>query len=287
MAKRKPAVLTPEERLEENRLHELSRLTQDFKHVPDNPTYTFSIGDKVRYGAFKEVVVEDFFLDFKVYLLKCTRQLTESQILSQQRFGDTSAVETSYVMAMWQDIRPLTMQDTAFAENRDLRISYSNSTVESLMHYHYHFGIDFNPDYQRGIVWTAKDKELLLDSIFKNADIGKFVLVHLNDKEWTERNVGYEILDGKQRLLTLLEFYENRFPYHGMFYNDLSMSDRRAFKEHPVVVGQLRDDFASKAEFKKMVLRCFLMLNRGGRAMDKEHLDAIEHKLKTLEEGCE
>ena len=51
---------------------------------------------------------------------------------------------------------------------------------------------------------------LLLDSIFKNIDIGKFVLIHLSDSEWVERGFGYEILDGKQRLSALIEFYENK-----------------------------------------------------------------------------
>ena len=49
------------------------------------------------------------------------------------------------------------------------------------------------PDYQRGYVWEQEDKELLLDSIFKNIDIGKFVFIRLSDSEWMERNFGYEI----------------------------------------------------------------------------------------------
>ena len=38
------------------------------------------------------------------------------------------------------------------------------------------------------------DKELLLDSVFKNIDIGKFVFIRLSDSEWMERNFGYEYI---------------------------------------------------------------------------------------------
>lgn len=80
--------------------------------------------------------------------------------------------------------------------------------------------------------WNQKDKELLLDSIFKNIDIGKFVLIHISDEEWHKRGLGYEILDGKQRLNTLIEFYENRIAYNGKCFNDLSGMDKRTFTEH-------------------------------------------------------
>lgn len=73
-----------------------------------------------------------------------------------------------------------------------------------------------DPDYQRDYVWADKDKEYLLDSIFSKLDIGKFVLVEQDSKVWFETHNMYEILDGKQRLSTLVAFYENRIPYHGV-----------------------------------------------------------------------
>ena len=150
---------------------------------------------------------------------------------------------------------------------------FNNLTIESLLHYNYFWGIDFNPIYQRGYVWDQKDKELLIDSVFKNIDIGKFVLINLSDREWLERGISYEILDGKQRLSTLIEFYENRFAYNGKFYNDLSAKDKRAFKNHMV-------SFAEVSEIdKKTVLRYFLILKRTGKSMDKKHLEKVEKML--------
>lgn len=158
-----------------------------------------------------------------------------------------------------------------------MKLYFINSNIESLIHKHYYFGVDFNPDYQRGYVWTQEDKELLLDSIFKNIDIGKFVFIRLSDAEWMKRNFGYEILDGKQRLSTLIEFYENKLSYKGKYFNDLSGKDKGVFRNHMVSVAEVNETD------KKTVLKYFLMLNRTGKAMDETHLKAVEDMLSELD----
>jgi uncharacterized protein with ParB-like and HNH nuclease domain len=125
-------------------------------------------------------------------------------------------------------------------------------------------------------VWTHEDKELLLDSVFKNIEIGKFALIHLSTSEWRERGFSYEILDGKQRLSTLIEFYENKLSYKGKYYNDLSWKDRMTFKHHNVSVAEV------ESENKKTILKYFLMLNRTGKAMDEAQLDKVESMLNEL-----
>ena len=121
--------------------------------------------------------------------------------------------------------------------------------------------------------------QLLIDSIFNNIDIGKFAFIHLDYKKWDETGYGYEILDGKQRLNAIIEFYENRFPYKGVYYNDLSGRDKRIFKNHSIVQGEV-----SETE-RKDVLKYFLMLNRTGKVMDQKHLDNEEENVVPLSEA--
>ena len=158
-----------------------------------------------------------------------------------------------------------------------MRLNYYNSTIESLLNKHYAFGVDFDPDYQRDYVWDQKDKELLLDSVFKNIDIGKFVFICIPVEKWIERGFGYEILDGKQRLSTLIEFYENKLTYKGKYYNDLSKMDKWAFTEHAVAMAEVSETD------KKTVLKYFLMLNRTGKFMDESHLTEIEKMMDNME----
>lgn len=269
MAKRKE--LTKEEKLEQEKQNGLMNIKREVAYI-NEPSYSFNIGDKVNYGRLKEAIVDDVLYDGKVYGLKC--------IATNNNYGHPYDYET-YRVVSWMHIRPIGFGDTEFTENEDVSLHFNNSSIEHLINMHYHFGIDFNPDYQRGYVWVQKDKELLLDSIFKNIDIGKFAIVRLSDSEWLERNVSYEILDGKQRLSTLIEFYENKLTYKGKYYNDLSWRDRITFKNHSVSMAEI------ESTNKQTILKYFLMLNRTGKAMDEAQLDKVENMLNELVEGEE
>ena len=52
--------------------------------------------------------------------------------------------------------------------------------------------------FQRSLVWSDKERKLLLDSIVKDFDIGKFLFREVKDKSHE-----YEVIDGQQRLDTL------------------------------------------------------------------------------------
>ena len=154
------------------------------------------------------------------------------------------------------------------------RLRYANATIEMLLFRCLSAGIDFEPDYQRGRVWTAEDQGRLLESIFMGAEIGKFVFRVRSTCETIEDGLNYEIIDGKQRLLTLLDFYAGRFPYQGVFFNDLDPVDQRTFKDTSVCIADVenytRDD----------ILKIFLLLNRGGRPVSD---DVIRHAEELLE----
>lgn len=264
--KKKEVELTPEEKLAQEKERGLSHIKNEIPHI-NEPTYRFNIGDKVSYGALKEAVVDEIFYDGKVYGLKC--------IAVENNYGRPYEHEV-YRVTTWTEVRPLANGDTNFAENQNLRIHFNNSTVESLIRKHYFFGVDFDPEYQRGYVWSPEDKELLIDSVFRNIDIGKFVFVKVPDDEWSRRQVLYEILDGKQRLSTFIEFYENRITYKGKYFNELSGTDKGVFLRHSVSFAEI--DSADK----KTILKHFLMLNRTGKAMDEIHLQKVEEMLRAL-----
>lgn len=256
--------LTIEEQLQKERENGLSFIKDEVPHL-NEPTYRFEVGDKVKYGALKDCTVKEVLYDGKVYGLHC--------IATEENYGNPYDREV-YRVAGWTSVRPLTGGDSKFSKNQDVKINFVNSMIESLIHKYYAFGVDMNPEYQRGYVWELEDKQLLIDSIFNNIDIGKFAFIHLNDKKWAETGNGYEILDGKQRLSTIIDFYENRFPYNGVYYNDLSAKDKNVFLNHHIVQGEVRE------ADRKAVLKYFLMLNRTGKSMDQSQLDKVEKMLE-------
>ena len=235
------------------------------------PTYRFEAGERVNYGSWQRAIVKEVLLDGTAYHVECSTV--------EIKYGiETEKVDEQIVP--WLSLRPRIPAEertSAFSFNDNVRLSYSNTTIESLMSRHYHFGIEFEPPYQRGYVWTQTDKDMLLEYIFMGAQIGRFVLKRRSDEEWRANpNVSYEIIDGKQRLLTLLSFYENRWAYKGVFFNELSNADRRRILDMNVAVAEVRNLSYEDT------LKLFLRLNRGGRQVSD---DIIEH-VKDMLENC-
>lgn len=263
MARKKSEPKTKEQLLLEEKEYEINSIKDRIKYI-NEPTYSFKIGEKVQYGALKEAIVEEILYDEKVYVLKC--------IVTNHNYGKPYDYET-YRVCAWHDIRPIINMDTHFMKENDIKLRFENSTISGLLNYYYHFGIDMNPEYQRNYVWNGKDKEYLLESIFENIDIGKFVLIDLDDEYWT-RGYSYEILDGKQRLNTIIEFYENRFPYKGKYYNDLSNKDKQKIKSHNISLAKMEH------MDKNTIMKYFVSLNKKGRVMDMEHIKKIEKMIE-------
>src|SRR5437016_11685298 len=68
----------------------------------------------------------------------------------------------------------------------------------------YIYRIDLDADYQREKIWSRKNQEELLDSIIKDIDIPKLYLAQVKSDD----NFDFECIDGKQRMITLLELYK-------------------------------------------------------------------------------
>ncbi|WP_071606355.1 DUF262 domain-containing protein [Luteipulveratus halotolerans] len=71
-----------------------------------------------------------------------------------------------------------------------------------------------NRRYQRKLVWTLEEKQRLIDSILKQYPIPAILLA---DRE----EGGYEIIDGLQRLHTIVSFIESSFPTLDGTYFDI------------------------------------------------------------------
>jgi len=61
-----------------------------------------------------------------------------------------------------------------------------------------------NSEYQRSEVWKLPKKQLLIDSLLNDYDIGNIILRAKEDK--------WEIIDGQQRLKAVFDFVDNKFP---------------------------------------------------------------------------
>lgn len=264
MARKKKEVIkeTPEQIRERELQNFINERTE---HLPE-PTYFYKKGDRVTIGALEDVYVIDVLLNGKVYEIDFTS--------IDNNYGNPIRNEHKRRFVSWLDIRPYYEdKKQSLVKNNDLKLSYSQRGISDIISKAYHFGIDFEPDYQRDYVWELEDKIALIDSIFDNVDIGKFVYIH---KGYNMEHL-YEILDGKQRIRAILDYFENRFAYKGLYFNDLSLRDQSHFEDYPISVAEVRDIT------KEQVLRYFVKLNKHGKIMDKVQIEKVEKMIEDIE----
>lgn len=70
-----------------------------------------------------------------------------------------------------------------------------------------------NRKYQRKLVWTLEEKEKLIESILNSFPIPNILLAKTTDSD------NFEIIDGMQRLHTIISFIEQSFPYKGKYFD--------------------------------------------------------------------
>jgi uncharacterized protein with ParB-like and HNH nuclease domain len=86
--------------------------------------------------------------------------------------------------------------------------------------------LNMNPPYQRGLVWDLSHKQKLIDSIISGIGVPAVLLRELPLTE----EYHYEMVDGKQRISTIVEFMEDKFPYNGLKYSEADDLSRKVFR---------------------------------------------------------
>lgn len=233
------------------------------------PTRQFDIGERVQSGAHDHTEILEKELDGAIYLVKNDYIISDKHT---RGFGER--FQSQYWVA-WHNIDKYRTDEEKkslpnLVAKDDVRFSNSNTSISSFNSMTYYFGVDLNPDYQRDLVWTLEDKQKLIESIFNNIDIGKFAFIKKGYNKENPSQHMYEILDGKQRLTTIMEYLEDRFEWRGLKFSQLSPSDQWHFETYNVVTAETSD------MTKEQIYRYFLKLNTGGKPISTEHLEKVK-----------
>lgn len=135
---------------------------------------------------------------------------------------------------------------------------------------------------QRGFVWSISQKRELILSILKGITIAPITVIQYRDdiSNRLERKTILKVIDGKQRLSTLISFYKGEFPilFEGKeyFYIDLTLQAQRE------LVGCFRYNIAYEYPDKLIPddekIAWFDMINFAGTPQDIEHIDNLKSK---------
>jgi len=234
-----------------------------------NERKIFSIGEEIftRHGSFICAKIIDI-IEEGIY---------EVEITYNGHIPYTNKTEGKTInrILCWSEIQKISTKECTLVAGNDLRLNFMQQEVGSLIHsYIEHFGMDFNPDYQRDLVWSLEDKQQLIESIINRVDIGKFVFLR---NDYSAEKL-YEVLDGKQRLTALYEFHTDQFQYKGFYYSELSFTLKHLFESTPVSVA-VQDKTRMT---KKDIYDYFLRLNTCGKQVDVNHLNKIREEFYKL-----
>lgn len=134
--------------------------------------------------------------------------------------------------------------------------------------------LDLDPPYQRKSVWSLREKQRFLDTILRNYP-SPALFLHVTYDE--DGNVTYHVVDGKQRISTILDFVDGKIRLSkdmgdnrldGAKWSDLASFPqiRKNFWTYQVTVEQI-DDIQ-----EPLVREIFERLNRNSRKLEAQEL---------------
>jgi hypothetical protein len=103
-----------------------------------------------------------------------------------------------------------------------------------LLDLHRNKQLDLDPSYQRKSVWTPKDRRFFMDTVFRNFP-SPAIFLHKTIDDATGTTT-YHVVDGKQRINTILMYVQNKFALSSEFGDDRFDGKRwRDFKDEPII----------------------------------------------------
>lgn len=127
-------------------------------------------------------------------------------------------------------------------------------------------GIDMNPDFQRGYVWTPEQKVAYVEFIIRGGMTGKEI--YCNCPRFQQGDLkGYVLVDGKQRIEAVIQFLNNNLTVFG--------NHVRADFDYPDMFNCRFSWNINHLKTRKEVLQWYLELNEGGTVHAKDELDKV------------
>jgi hypothetical protein len=83
-----------------------------------------------------------------------------------------------------------------------LHSEYDSKTIQDLVHLFNNNQLNLEPGFQRRSVWNDRDQRKLIESIFQNYPVPSIFLY----KQSHDGRLTYDVIDGKQRLESILMF---------------------------------------------------------------------------------
>ena len=170
-----------------------------------------------------------------------------------------------------------------FTQTSPYAVDYGWSHLEEWLTEMVSRGLQLNPDFQRGHVWTPEQQVAYVEFVLRGGRSGRDILLnfpgfqHGMNADPKDPNAGeFVCVDGLQRLTAAMAFMHNEIPAFGTLFRDYTerLGYNISFRLH---VNDLKT--------REDVLNWYLELNAGGTPHTQEELDRVRSML-SAERDC-
>lgn len=169
-------------------------------------------------------------------------------------------------------------KDASFAD--DLHVSDITSSVGSIIRQYASGKFNFDPFYQRGLVWSIEQKQDFVTAMVHKEVEFKPSFIMLPYKVEKEKGYLYEVLDGKQRFDAILSYLKGEFPVDGLYWQDLNTYEVDFFENLTAVYTQYKyfTDLGWVELPDNYKVELFLQVNEYGTRVSEEHLTLVKEQ---------
>ncbi len=145
--------------------------------------------------------------------------------------------------------------------------------ISEFLKWHSSNELNISPKFQRNSVWNDQARSYLIDTILRGLPIPPIFLRQIVDAEINK--IFREVIDGQQRLRTIIDYYNDKFPIRGPFA-DKALNGKK-YSELPVDLKEnfLEYEIASqivKTKSDSIVYDMFARLNTNNVVLNSQEI---------------
>lgn len=146
-------------------------------------------------------------------------------------------------------------------KGREMRTEPEKKSIKDLIDLYRNKMLTANPEYQRGVVWSAQQQKKLIDSVMRGYPLPLIYLHHIKKTVAGMQREDLEVIDGQQRITALYQFAEGAFKLFDPIKDDKEAKFPAFLKTQPCPWGG--KDFGSLSdELRTRFLDTVLMVTK-------------------------
>jgi len=139
-------------------------------------------------------------------------------------------------------------------------------------------GLQLNPDFQRGHVWTEEQQVKYIEFILKGGNTAK--TVYFNHPSWESGGIAkkgeFVCVDGLQRITAIKQFIYNQIKVFGCYFDEYE--DKKVFGRQ--LLGLKIN--VNSLQTKREVLQWYLEMNIMGTPHSEKEIDKVKSMINEL-----